>query len=158
MMRTCENIERVEQDVFMQPQVDRKAEEERKIRDIQFRQQQLQQAAAAAGDNRLFVPTDPPNVDIPLPPPVRSDEDKPLPDDWFLRGLLWSEYNFPQGWFANMESIDDDERLMESASTRMTRKERVLWMACRLAKYETWITYNATTHEFQVTEAFRHVD
>ncbi|CAK7206331.1 hypothetical protein SEUCBS139899_009120 [Sporothrix eucalyptigena] len=152
MMRTCENIERVEQDVFMQPQVDRKAEEERKIRDIQFRQQQQQQARDEAGDKRLFVPTEPLNVDIPLPPPARSDEDKPLPDDWFLRGLLWSEYNFPQGWFANMESIDDDERLMESDSTRMTRKERVLWMACRLAQYKTWITYNATTHEFQVAE------
>ncbi|CAK7206330.1 hypothetical protein SEUCBS139899_009119 [Sporothrix eucalyptigena] len=158
MMLTCENIERVEQDVFMQPQVDRKAEEEKKIKDVQLRQQQQQVAVSdAAGDNNLFVP-EPPNADILPPPPARSDEDKPLPDDWFLRGLLWADYNFPPGWFANMESIDNDERLIESNSTRLTRKKRVLWMACRLAIYNTWITYDSSKHKFYVTEAFHQAN
>ncbi|CAK7208898.1 hypothetical protein SCUCBS95973_000269 [Sporothrix curviconia] len=51
------------------------------------------------------------------------------------RGRRHQPYNYPLGWFANMESIDDDERLMETPSTRMTRKQRVLWMAVRLAKF-----------------------
>ncbi|CAK7228257.1 hypothetical protein SBRCBS47491_006845 [Sporothrix bragantina] len=158
LMRTCDNYEKVEREVFMHPQVDKKAEEEKRIREIQLRQQQQQQAAAAAGDNSLFVPTEPPNVEIPPPPPARSDEDKPLPDDWFLRGLLWADYNFPEGWFANMESISDDERLMETASTRLTRKERVLWMACRLAALKIWMIYDPIEHRFEVTEAFGRVD
>lgn len=156
MLLTSERYDKIEQEVFMQPQVDRKAEEEKRIKEIQFKQQQQQQAAAAAGDNSPFVPTEPVSTNIPpMPPPVRSDADKPLPDDWFLRGLLWSEYNYPTGWFANMDSADEDEKLMESASTRLTRKERVLWMACRLAMFKTWITYDAKAHVFSVTEAFR---
>ncbi|CAK7236630.1 hypothetical protein SCUCBS95973_009672 [Sporothrix curviconia] len=154
LIKTCDNYDKVERALFMQPQVDKKAEEERRIRDIQFFQQQQQQAAAAAGDNSLFVPTEPPIEDIPPPSPVRSDEDKPLPDDWFLRGLLWADYIFPRGWFANMESISDDERLMETPSTRLTRKERLLWTACRLAAFKTWIIYDPIQRQFQVAEAF----
>lgn len=155
MILTCTTYTNIEQDVFMQPQVDKKEEEEKKIKEIQFKQQQQQQAAAAAGDNSPFVPAEPADVVVPSAPPPRRDDEKPLPEDWSLRGLLWAEYNFPQGWFANMDSIDDDETLMETPSTRLTRKERVLWMACRLATYKTWIVYDDATHQFSVTAAFR---
>ncbi|ERS99982.1 hypothetical protein HMPREF1624_03352 [Sporothrix schenckii ATCC 58251] len=157
MLLTSPRYDRIEREVFMEPQVDRKAEEERRIQEIQFKQQQQQQAAAANGDNSPFVPTEPVNTNVTFepPPPVRSDADKPLPDDWYLRGLLWSEYNYPQGWFANMDSADEDERLMESSSTRLTRKERVLWMACQLATFNRWISYDATAHKFSVMDEFR---
>ncbi|CAK7241132.1 MAG: hypothetical protein STHCBS139747_002590 [Sporothrix thermara] len=138
------------------PQVDKTAEEEKRIREIQLRQ--LTQQRAGDGGYNLYVPTEPPLEDIPPPPPVRSDEVKPLPDDWFLRGLLWTDNYFPQGWFANMESFNEDERMMETPSTRLVRKERLLWVACRLASYKTWITYNSMTHQFKVTDAFRRAD
>ena len=156
LMRTYEKYDKVEREVFMQPQVDKTAEEEKRIREIQLRQ--LTQQRAGDGGYNLYVPTEPPLEDIPPPPPVRSDEVKPLPDDWFLRGLLWTDNYFPQGWFANMESFNEDERMMETPSTRLVRKERLLWVACRLASYKTWITYNSMTHQFKVTDAFRRAD
>ncbi|KAL1903443.1 hypothetical protein Sste5346_000069 [Sporothrix stenoceras] len=154
MLLTSDRFDKVEQEVFMQPQVDRKAKEEERIRMIQ--QQQQQAAASGVSVSNPLLSTEAVSVtNPPLPPPVRSDADKPLPDDWYLRGLLWSEYNYPTGWFANMDSVDEDEKLMESSSTRLTRKERVLWMACRLATYKRWILYDAAAHVFSVTDDFR---
>ncbi|CAK7273454.1 hypothetical protein SEPCBS57363_005661 [Sporothrix epigloea] len=154
LMQSCENYKKVEQPVLMQPQVDKRAVE-RKLREIQLRHQQ-QQAAISAGVTGLSVPPRPPNTKIAEPPPARSDELKPLPDDWHLQGFLWANNHFPQGWFSNAETIDDDERLMEVGSTRLKRKERILWMACRLAAFKKWITYDATAHQFEATEAFAH--
>ncbi|CAK7206523.1 hypothetical protein SEUCBS139899_009319 [Sporothrix eucalyptigena] len=47
MLLTSDRFDTIEQEVFMQPQVDRKAEEEERIRTIQQQQQQRQQAAAS---------------------------------------------------------------------------------------------------------------
>lgn len=154
LMQSCDNYKKVEQPVLMQPQVDKKAEE-RKLRELQLRHQQ-HQAAILAGVTGLAVPVQPLNTKIAEPPPARSDELKPLPDDWHLQGFLWTNKHFPQGWFSNAETIDDDERLLEVGSTRLKRKERILWMACRLAAFKKWITYDATAHQFEVTEAFKH--
>lgn len=62
---------------------------------------------------------------------VRSN-DRPLPEDWSLRGLLWTDKLFPPDRF-NSDKVDEDERTFELPSTMEARKERVLWLGYNLA-------------------------
>jgi hypothetical protein len=51
---------------------------------------------------------------------------RPLPDDFAMRGFPWVEKYFPEGWFANEEKINDDEKYFELASMMEERRERVV--------------------------------
>lgn len=79
--------------------------------------------------------------------------DRPLPDDWSLRGLLWTEGLFPSDWFHN-DKVDDDEKTFELPSMTEDRKERVLWLGYRLASYGKWMTYDAQTKQFSVASRY----
>lgn len=57
---------------------------------------------------------------------------RPLPEDHFIRGQVWSQDSFPDDWFKESE-VDDEERSIEHASTVRVRAERVLWLSYRLA-------------------------
>jgi len=72
------------------------------------------------------------------------DEFRPFPEDFALRGLLWADNYFPEEWFTH-EKIDEEEKYHERASMTDERKERILWLACRIAKAGPWITYNGTS-------------
>lgn len=78
----------------------------------------------------------------------RQPGSQPLPEDWDLRGLLWTEGLFPDGWFD--DSLELDERSSEQPSMTYERSERVLWLGRRLASYERWIFYDPVAHEFRV--------
>ncbi|KAK4906608.1 hypothetical protein LTR49_024255 [Elasticomyces elasticus] len=61
-----------------------------------------------------------------------AGESKPLPEDFSIRGLVWTYFSFCPGWF----KIDEDEdwlRQVETASTHRVRADRVLYHGLRLA-------------------------
>lgn len=70
-----------------------------------------------------------PALPRPKPPRPRSIEERPLPEDWALRGLLYTQHTFPQDWFGAETVMDDGERLMEKAAMKPIRQERILWLA-----------------------------
>ena len=57
---------------------------------------------------------------------------RPLPEDFLLRGLMFTIRYFPQKWFANA-MVDDEERNLELPSMAAPRLERILWLAARIA-------------------------
>ncbi|KIH93765.1 hypothetical protein SPBR_04286 [Sporothrix brasiliensis 5110] len=137
-----------------------KEEEKKRIQGSQFKQHQKQQAAVAADNNSPFMPAEPFNVDMPLP--RSTQRRRKLPENWLLWGLLWAEYYYPQECFAEMDSTEHAEKLIESGKTgpvreRLTREDRILRIARRLAEYNTWILYDAKAHKFSVNASFRSV-
>ncbi|KAH8743671.1 hypothetical protein F5883DRAFT_364029, partial [Diaporthe sp. PMI_573] len=73
--------------------------------------------------------------------------DRPLPEDWCLRGLLWTDKLFPSDWFTS-DKVDDDEKTFELASMTEQRKERVLWLGYHLALTGKWLTYDKQRKQF----------
>lgn len=56
----------------------------------------------------------------------------PLPDDFVMRGQLYSTCYFPHTWFTNA-GINADERSLELPSMIQPRVERILWLGLRIA-------------------------
>lgn len=80
--------------------------------------------------------------------------DRPLPEDWSLRGLLWTDKLFPSDWYTS-DNVDDDEKTFELASMTEQRKERVLWLGYHLALKGKWLTYDKESKQFNVTPGFQ---
>ena len=58
---------------------------------------------------------------------------RPLPEDFTLRGLAWTDNYFPDDWFSNV--VDEDERGIEVASMAAERKLRCLYLATRIVDH-----------------------
>ncbi|OWT42552.1 TPR-like protein [Pochonia chlamydosporia 170] len=56
----------------------------------------------------------------------------PLPEDYAMRGLIYTKNYYPNKWFDNTE-IEDDEKYFEPASTVVNRCERILWLGYSIA-------------------------
>lgn len=80
--------------------------------------------------------------------------DRPLPEDWSLRGLLWTDKLFPLDWFSS-DKVDDDEKTFELASMTEQRKERVVWLGYQLALSGKWLTYDKQSKQFSATAEFQ---
>ena len=65
-------------------------------------------------------------------PQPESTVGRPLPEDFVMRGQLWTEYYFPNTWFEDA-AVDDEERVLELASMAADRIERILWLGFRIA-------------------------
>ncbi|KAG4438346.1 hypothetical protein IFR05_006190 [Cadophora sp. M221] len=78
---------------------------------------------------------------FPLP---EKDDVRPFPEDFAMRGLLWAEDYYPNDWFTN-EKIDEEEKYHERASMTPQRKERILWLACRISNLGGLISYDGKT-------------
>jgi hypothetical protein len=48
-----------------------------------------------------------------------SSDELPLPEDYHMRGLSWSQNYFPKSWFQGQ--IDEDGKTLEMASTVKNR-------------------------------------
>ncbi|TIC95780.1 Telomerase-binding protein EST1A [Colletotrichum higginsianum] len=85
----------------------------------------------------------------------RQDKEapRPLPEDFAQRGLLWVDKYYPDDWFTTAK-FDDDEKYFEVASMAQERRERCLWLGCRLASSGNWLTYDRATREFGVPARF----
>lgn len=81
-----------------------------------------------------------------FPLPIKDDV-RPFPEDFAMRGLLWADGYYPEKWFAN-EKIDDEEKHMEVASMTDDRKERIMWIACRICDLGGWLTYSHDHNKF----------
>lgn len=81
------------------------------------------------------------NGEFPLP---EKDDFRPFPEDFAMRGLLWAANYFPQTWFLNKKT-DEEEKYHELPSMLAQRKERILWLACRVASNTTWMQYDSTS-------------
>ncbi|KAH6667759.1 hypothetical protein B0J14DRAFT_547891 [Halenospora varia] len=77
---------------------------------------------------------------FPIP---EKDDPRPFPEDFAVRGLLWAEGYFPSNWFTK-KKIDEEEKYHERASMTAQRKERILWLACRLCCRVPCLTYNGS--------------
>lgn len=78
-----------------------------------------------------------------FPLPVGYDF-RPFPEDFALRGFLWTENYFPTDWFTH-KRINEEEKHHERSSMTDERKERILWLGCRIAKVGHWIKYDGTS-------------
>ncbi|KAK3304920.1 uncharacterized protein B0T15DRAFT_559038 [Chaetomium strumarium] len=89
-------------------------------------------------------------------PPARGPRRRPLPDDFALRGFSWVEHYFPDGWFVADERIDDNDKYFEVPSMMEERRERVVWLGCRIAEREDgkWLRFDKETRRFAVNAVF----
>jgi hypothetical protein len=58
---------------------------------------------------------------------------RPLREDFAITGQVWTEHYLPEDWFRKAV-VDDEDRDLELPSMSETRRERVLWLAVRIAK------------------------
>ena len=72
---------------------------------------------------------------------------RPLPEDFVVRGQVWSRRFFPAKWFE--DAMDgDEERPLELPSMTAPRVERILWLGVHLASFERWIHYDRESKTF----------
>lgn len=90
--------------------------------------------------------------EFPRPNEGKAHE-RPLPEDWSLRGHIWTESLFPADHFSSGK-VDYNEKTFELASMTEIRRERVLWLAVLLASYGTWIIYDGEQKQFRATAEF----
>ncbi|RYP59214.1 hypothetical protein DL771_010962 [Monosporascus sp. 5C6A] len=69
-----------------------------------------------------------------------------LPEDFAMKGLFWVGDYFPNDWLSN--EVDDDEKYLEMKSMTEERRERILWLGCRVAKHGKWFVYDENLHQF----------
>jgi len=83
---------------------------------------------------------------FPLP---EKDDVRPFPEDYAMRGLLYTEKLYPEKWFLS-EKTDEEEKYHELASMIDQRRERILWLACRIADAGPWIRFDNSRPKFLV--------
>ncbi|KAF2191506.1 hypothetical protein K469DRAFT_732855 [Zopfia rhizophila CBS 207.26] len=79
---------------------------------------------------------------------TEQNDNQPLPEDYLIRGQLWSQWYFPENWFAGEH--DEEERSLELASTIKSRTERILRLGYNISALERWISYDQNSHTFSV--------
>ncbi len=85
-----------------------------------------------------------------FPGPETMDEPwRPLPEDYALRGLLFTQDYFPPDWFSG-STVDEAERHIEGPSVRAAREERILWLGWQMAQAGDWLTYDARCRRFAI--------
>jgi len=84
-----------------------------------------------------------------FPLPVK-DHIRPFTEDFAMRGLTWAEGYYPPTWFSD-DKLDDEERHLEVASMADVRKERIVWLACRISNNGSWISYDRESRRFSTT-------
>jgi hypothetical protein len=92
------------------------------------------------------------NKTFPVPD---KDTDRPLPEDYNLRGFDWAKRYFPPQWFEDSQ-IDYEERTQELPSITNIRRERILWLAMRVCGGDNWIKYDSESKTFSMHPALEH--
>ncbi|KAL6866793.1 hypothetical protein J3F83DRAFT_761745 [Trichoderma novae-zelandiae] len=84
-----------------------------------------------------------------FPGAENPDHCRPLPEDYAMRGLIYTEEYFPLEWFAG-EAVEEDEKYFEQASMVDARKERILWIGRQIASQGKWIIWEGESAKFTV--------
>lgn len=71
----------------------------------------------------------------------------PLPEDYTIRGQLYTKLYFPEKLFRN-EEVDDEERMLDKPSNDAHRIVRALWLARDTSSAGNWIQNNRATQAF----------
>lgn len=79
----------------------------------------------------------------------------PLPEDYAMRGLIYTEDYYPNKWFDNT-AIDENERYFEPASTVVKRRERILWLGHSIALKKGNLFWDKNSKEFSAKSTDRH--
>ncbi|KAG7408567.1 Telomerase-binding protein EST1A [Fusarium oxysporum f. sp. rapae] len=85
--------------------------------------------------------------------PEKDQLPHPLPEDFAMRGMLYSEDYFPNGWFSN-DKIDEDEKYFELPSLTEVRKDRILSLGYKIASSGNWLIWNGESRQFDVPERY----
>ncbi|KAF2496385.1 hypothetical protein BU16DRAFT_561204 [Lophium mytilinum] len=81
-------------------------------------------------------------------PHSRKDGSEHCPEDFLVRGQIWSKLYWPADWFDHVETDLEDQPFSRS-SARKLRAERILWLGARIAnKHHTRIFHNHKTNIF----------
>ena len=84
-----------------------------------------------------------------FPRPHKNELPRPLPEDYAMRGLVYSEDYFPTDWFSD-DKIDEDEKYFELASMVDDRRDRILWLGLKIAKSGKWLVWDENERKFDV--------
>lgn len=77
-----------------------------------------------------------------MPGRMRSTKGiRPLPEDYDIRGQVYTQWFFPETWFSDA-NVDDEGRMLEQPSDGIYRSIRVLWLAVRLRSVNRWIRFD----------------
>ncbi|KAK4069273.1 hypothetical protein Trihar35433_5852 [Trichoderma harzianum] len=76
-----------------------------------------------------------------FPGAENQDHYRPLPEDYAMRGLIYTEEYFPLKWFSG-EVVEEDEKYFEQASMVDARKERILWIGRQIASVGKWLLWD----------------
>ncbi|KID62995.1 hypothetical protein MBR_09918, partial [Metarhizium brunneum ARSEF 3297] len=88
-----------------------------------------------------------PRLHTPEIPWPEGGKAHPLPEDYAMRGLIYTANYFPGKWFKNA-AIDDDEKYFEPASTVSKRCERILWLGYSMAMRKRRLHWDQNTKQF----------
>ncbi|KAF6225485.1 hypothetical protein HO133_009485 [Letharia lupina] len=75
---------------------------------------------------------------------------RPLPEDFVMRGQLYSQWYFPEAWFTDA-MIDDDERTLDLPSMAKPRADRLFWLGHSIASAKKWIRFDEVGRRFSPT-------
>ncbi|KAG9257762.1 uncharacterized protein F5Z01DRAFT_414620 [Emericellopsis atlantica] len=78
---------------------------------------------------------------------------RPLPEDYAMRGLWYTDDYFPMNWFRNSK-VEFEERYFERRSLVDLRVERILWIAMRLSKAGDWLVFDVSLEKFGAAGRF----
>ena len=78
-----------------------------------------------------------------------------LPEDFVMRGQLYSTWYFPDTWFTSA-GIDADERSFELPSMIQPRVERILWLGLRIASVSLIVMLLNIAHTLQAARWIRY--
>ena len=88
-----------------------------------------------------------------IPPPHKGETQLRLPEDYAMRGLIWSENVYPKKWFGG-ETQDEEEKYFNLPSMAMVRCERMLWLCKRMAGTSKWLTWDDIKKRFSVASRY----
>jgi hypothetical protein len=80
---------------------------------------------------------------------AEKDDVRPFPEDYAIRGLLYTEKFYPEKWFLN-EKTDEEEKYHELPSMVDQRREHILWLGCHIANAGPWMRFDSSRPKFLV--------
>jgi hypothetical protein len=83
---------------------------------------------------------------FPIP---EKDDIYPFPEDYAMRGLLYTEGLYPEKWFLG-RMIDEEEKYHELPSMVDQCRECILWLAHRITATCLWLRFDSPKRKFSV--------
>ncbi|EAW12801.1 uncharacterized protein ACLA_012290 [Aspergillus clavatus NRRL 1] len=79
-----------------------------------------------------------------------AEERKQLPEDFYIRGQIWSQSYYAPHFFDGALT-EDEGRFIEVPSLNVSRLYRCLWLGVRIATFNRWMTYDTVSRRFSAT-------